>query len=528
MKRTGGRAARLAAAATALGCVLGGAAGTAAGETKRVAVIVGGNVGNGDRPALRFAETDAGKLAAVLGELGGFAPADVFLLQGRTLDDLRATLDTVAGRVADWRRRPGARVVLLFYFSGHSDGQALELGRERYEFGELRRWLAGAGADVRLAIIDTCKSGALLAIKGGTRAPPFEIRLASDPDSAGEVLLTSSAADENALESREIRGSFFSHHLVSGLRGAADSSGDGQVTLSEAYRYAFARTVSATAATLAGTQHPAFDFRLSGQGELVLTQIARPSAIIEVRGEFERALVTLARKDQVIAELTSGSAGRIAVGPGDYTVYGWRRGRAYVARLEVGAGESRVLDERAFAAASSFEARAKGGEPEAVVAAAPAPPAPVPSEHQLLVGGGVTSGVAAGAGVLETLRLSLRGPGRQPWSLALDVASGRGPGFRETRASIAGGLGLARESGSGRAYAGVDGGAGLVIQSPDERPQLWSATLAAGFVAGASVRVSPGLSLGLEAKAPLTLVRRDSRLAAVFLPAAWAGVVVDL
>ena len=58
-----------------------------------------------------------------------------------------------------------------------------------------------------------------------------------DPDdlaSTGEALLTSSAADENALESKEIRGSFFSHHLVSGLRGAADSSGDGQVTLAEA------------------------------------------------------------------------------------------------------------------------------------------------------------------------------------------------------------------------------------------------------------------------------------------------------
>ena len=52
-------------------------------------------------------------------------------------------------------------------------------------------------------------------------------------------MITSSAAREAALESAEIEASFFSHHLISGLRGAADTSGDGLVTLAEAYQYAF-------------------------------------------------------------------------------------------------------------------------------------------------------------------------------------------------------------------------------------------------------------------------------------------------
>ncbi|HUS27532.1 MAG TPA: hypothetical protein VMZ53_03455 [Kofleriaceae bacterium] len=40
-------------------------------ETKRVAVVVGNNAGNGELAPLRFAEIDAGKVSRVLIELGG-------------------------------------------------------------------------------------------------------------------------------------------------------------------------------------------------------------------------------------------------------------------------------------------------------------------------------------------------------------------------------------------------------------------------------------------------------------------------
>jgi len=126
--------------------------------------------------------------------------------------------------------------------------------------------------------------------------------------STGEAILTSSAADEIALESREIGGSFFTHHLVSGLRGAADSSGDGIVTLAEAYQYAFSHTVSATAATVAGTQHPAYDYQLAGQGDLVLSELWRPNSALELPSGFDRMLVSGVVRDQVLAELPAGGA----------------------------------------------------------------------------------------------------------------------------------------------------------------------------------------------------------------------------
>ena len=62
-------------------------------------------------------------------------------------------------------------------------------------------------------------------------------------------VLASSTASELSQESEALRASYFTHHLLSGLRGAADADRDGRVTLSEAYRYAYNRTLVATAAT---------------------------------------------------------------------------------------------------------------------------------------------------------------------------------------------------------------------------------------------------------------------------------------
>ena len=106
--------------------------------------------------------------------------------------------------------------------------------------------------------------------------------------------------------------------LVSGLRGAADVSGDGRITLAEAYRYAFDHTVADTA-SIGSRQHPGYNYRMAGQGELVLTEVTQPSASLELPEGFERALVILIRRDQVLAEV---SARTVTAG------WRWRRGSA--------------------------------------------------------------------------------------------------------------------------------------------------------------------------------------------------------
>jgi hypothetical protein len=504
-------------------------AGMVRAETRRVAVVVGNNAGSGEQPPLRYAETDAGKMARVLVELGGVAASDLFLLQGRNIAALRQTLALARQRVAAHQENPADRVILIFYFSGHSDGRALELGRDRLAFSELRRWLTGTQAEVRLAFVDSCKSGALLAAKGGTPGPAFQIRLNDELASIGEALLTSSAADEIALESREIGGSFFTHHFISGLRGAADASGDGLVTLTEAYQYAYVHTITTTGATVAGPQHPVYDYRLSGQGELVLTELSRPTALIELPGGFERALVIELVRDQVIAELAADGRAVVAVLPGRYAVRAWREGRAFAGRIQVKAGETRVVRWDELTVMIGPQARAKGSLAADVrTGAAARHTARDAGGLTVLIAGGGQGGVASGLGPLSAIRAGVRSATPSGLSLMLDLGTGTGGQFRETSAFVLGGyrLGLAR--GPLQAWAGVEAGVGGVLQSSARGASGVTAAVAGGPWAGVSLRVLGRMSASVEGHLPVAALRRDGELAGVLLPAVWLGLLVAL
>src|SRR5207245_8889318 len=136
--------------------------------------------------------------------------------------------------------------------------------------------LRSAPADVRIGLLDSCQSGAITRPKGVRTAPAFDVQQAQAASTRprGLVLIASSSADEESQESDEIGASFFTHYLASGLLGDADASGDGKVTLAEAYAYAYARTVGETAETRAGAQHPVYMYDLGGAGDVVLTELA--------------------------------------------------------------------------------------------------------------------------------------------------------------------------------------------------------------------------------------------------------------
>ncbi len=98
-------------------------------ETRRVAIVVGNNAGGPADKPLHYAEEDATKVADVLAQLGDVHPEHLFLLKGRRRADLQTSLLRATELVAEFRQNPDDRTVLIFYYSGHSDGDALELGR---------------------------------------------------------------------------------------------------------------------------------------------------------------------------------------------------------------------------------------------------------------------------------------------------------------------------------------------------------------------------------------------------------------
>ncbi|MEN9579739.1 MAG: hypothetical protein RJA70_2748 [Pseudomonadota bacterium] len=308
----------------------------------RVALVLGNNQGAQERPALRYAELDARKLGGVLVELGGFEASATTVLLGGTraavLDQLRKLTFNIQ---ALKRRHERSRVVLAFYYSGHSDGVALELGDDRLRFSELRDLLRQTGADIRLGIIDACRSGAIIGTKGGKPGPGFELATFGLPSLSGEVFVSSSRADELALESREIAGSFFTHHFVSGLRGAADADRDSQVSLEEVYRYTATRTSSAAAGSLYGGQTPAYDYRMVGQGDLILTDLREVSRLIYVPGGFDRVMILDETDQLAVAETYTQTAQLIALPVGSYLLRGTRNDRWYRARVSVEEGVTR-------------------------------------------------------------------------------------------------------------------------------------------------------------------------------------------
>ena len=333
---------------------------TAVAETRRLAIVVGNNAGTGEMPPLRYAESDAGKMARVLVELGDVNAEDVMLLQGQKVQAVERAITEARDRVAFLKRSPDVRTVVYFYFSGHSDGEAIEVGHEKLAYSRLKALLTGTGADVRLVVVDACRSGAGLREKGGKPVDSFTIRLADTLQATGEAFITSSAADEAALESSEVMGSYFTHNFISGLRGAADTSGDKLVTLAEAYKYAYDRTVSSTAMLPIGAQHPNYDFRLSGQGELVLSSLLKPSSML-VLPEADRALVTDLNRDQVIVEVVGG-AREVALAPGQYGLRLIKSGQSFGGRVTLTDGQRHVVAMSALTPVqSSVMVAAKGG-----------------------------------------------------------------------------------------------------------------------------------------------------------------------
>ena len=164
--------------------------------------------------------------------------------------------------------------------------------------------------------------------------------MVEDPgDAQGMAIITSASAGEDAQESDRLAGGVFTHHLVTGMRGAADASGEGSVTLTEAYRYAFDRTVATTSAAPT-LQHPSFKFDLSGSSELILTRTHSAAELGRLRAEVAGHYLLFDQAGrELVAEFEVPVGGTVAVQPGVYLVRRRSPSRLDEARVEASAGQ---------------------------------------------------------------------------------------------------------------------------------------------------------------------------------------------
>jgi hypothetical protein len=151
----------------------------------------------------------------VLKELGGVRADDMVLLVNPDLAQFRGAIESVQ-KMVKVPYEIEERRELIVYYSGHSDEEGLILGSERFAYDSFRKEITDIPAQVRVAILDSCSSGALTRTKGGVARPAFLFDASTDM--RGHAFLTSSSAEEAAQESDRIGASFFTHFLISGLR----------------------------------------------------------------------------------------------------------------------------------------------------------------------------------------------------------------------------------------------------------------------------------------------------------------------
>jgi hypothetical protein len=207
------------------------------------------------RPELRYADDDGAKYyelfsmlapeenVALLTEFDRdsaqlYAPL-VKLAEAPTLANVRARFAKVAEAVR--RARSGLRRAdFYFVFAGHGDvdhGKGfIDLADAALPADELERLLTSVHSDHTHVIIDSCNSFFVIAPRkpGGRRfATPADAAdgMVRRLPSVGVFLSTSAEAE--VYEWSELQSGIFSHAVRSGLTGAADADGDGEVSYDE-------------------------------------------------------------------------------------------------------------------------------------------------------------------------------------------------------------------------------------------------------------------------------------------------------
>ena len=312
---------------------------------RRVALLVAHPFGGADLQPLRYTANDMERVRQVLESLGDFAPDDVLVSFGEDADTVLARFDDAAARLA--RRSPGDQSLFLFYFSGHTQDAELRLGDSRLPLADLKAAIERTQATLRVALLDSCRAGAITRMKGAVKGEPMTVAVEDSAAQNGQVLITASSDNEDAQESDEIQGSYFTHFLTSAMRGAGDNDHDGAVTLSEAYSFAYANTVVNTVGTRGGIQHPTYRFDLRGAGDVTLTHIGgSTSTLVFPRGLNGHFVVFDLSARVVVAELDkeTDTPLTLAVGAGSYVVKKRETDHLRMQRLKVGPNAEAVVD----------------------------------------------------------------------------------------------------------------------------------------------------------------------------------------
>jgi hypothetical protein len=190
--------------------------------------------------SLKYTDDDAYQLYAFLKSPEGGAIPDNHI---KILIDDAATKGAITKEVQNIASLADENDVIILYMSGHGlDGHFVPSDFNGYQnhlaYGEVLELLNNSAAKHKMFIADACHSGSMLA----SAKSPYSVSLqnfydAYNTSEGGTAVVMSSKKEEVSLEYGGLRQGVFSHFLIKGLKGNADSNKNKIITITELYAY---------------------------------------------------------------------------------------------------------------------------------------------------------------------------------------------------------------------------------------------------------------------------------------------------
>lgn len=269
---------------------------------------------------LQFAEEDARKFALAMKTVGMVPNLKISTLINPTIQSFRETLNQLASEQVKGGSDSSGKSKLIFYFSGHSDENGLHFSDGLLPKAELHGFLSRSRHETKIAILDSCFSGSLVA-KGVRKSGSFDIPILNVDEPTGSIYLTSSSSSQFAYESDSLKGSVFSHHLIAGMYGDGDLNKDGIVTIDELYQYVYKNTKwHALTLPHKKTQDPEITSKLHGQGAVVLSYPVELDSVIGLPSELSGIVSIVSDTGYQIFSIQKikGEARQVKMPPGKY------------------------------------------------------------------------------------------------------------------------------------------------------------------------------------------------------------------
>ncbi len=243
-------------------------------------------------PSLDYASKDAIDFGKFLVEKGHFAKDHVLVLtnENATRDKIR---DAIGGT---WLPSRAAKDDLVLIFaSTHGSPKELDVGGENFlvahdsdsrnlyvtgiRFSDLAPEVKErTGCDRVVLLLDACNSGAAnVGGKGLIRTSNFDI---SSLAGEGQIVISSSAANQRSFESKRCTNGVFTRHLISALQKQGQNT-----TITEAFNYLKEQVENEVRFDRQLTQTPVMRSKWSG-GELILVAVpTKPRQIEPIAAE---------------------------------------------------------------------------------------------------------------------------------------------------------------------------------------------------------------------------------------------------